>query len=189
MSSEIQSAGIEVTAGFIVGFDNDTSGIFQRQIDFIQQSGIITAMVGLLNAPSRTQLYKRLTHEGRIIKTFTGDNTDYSMNFIPKMNKEKLLKGYQTILNSIYSSKAYYERLIRFLKHFKPGAKVKKRLTMRRVLALFRSVLYIGILSKGRIFYWRLFLWSLFRRPKVFPMAIEYSIYGYHFRKVYRIAN
>lgn len=186
---EIHSAGIEVSAGFIVGFDNDTPGIFQRQIDFIQQSGIITAMVGLLNAPSRTRLFKRLTREGRILKTSDGNNTNYNMNFIPKMNKETLLQGYQTIVNSIYSSKAYHERLIRFLKYFKPGAKIQTRLTAGRILALFRSAFFIGILSNGRKYYWKLFFWSLFRRPKMFPMAITYSIYGYHFRKVFSITN
>ncbi len=185
----IQSAGIEVSAGFIVGFDHDTAGIFQRQIDFIQQSGIITAMVGLLNAPSRTRLFQRLKREGRIVHTSGGDNTNYSMNFIPKMNMDVLMNGYQTILNNIYSSKAYYKRLIGFLKEFTPGAKMVTRITMRKVLALIRSVILIGILSKGRIYYWKLFLWSLFRRPKLFPLAITYSIYGYHFRKVYRIES
>ena len=75
---KIQSAGIEVSAGFIVGFDSDNAGVFQRQIDFIQQSSIITAMVGLLNAPNRTRLYKRLSNEGRIIHRSGGDNTNYS---------------------------------------------------------------------------------------------------------------
>ena len=183
----IQSAGIEVSAGFIVGFDHDSSSIFQRQIDFIQQSGIITAMVGLLNAPSRTRLYQRLKNEGRIMHRSDGDNTNLSMNFIPKMNKDVLVRGYQSILNNIYSSKAYYHRLISFLKHFKPRAKVKQGINPVRILALFRSMLFIGILDKGSIYYWKLFLWSLFRRPKLFPRAITYSIYGYHFRKVCRI--
>ncbi len=185
----IHSAGIEVSAGFIVGFDNDTSNIFQRQIDFIQQSGIITAMVGLLNAPNRTLLYQRLKKEGRILKNSGGDNTDYSMNFIPKMNREILLQGYQHILNGIYSSKAFYIRLKSFLSKFDPGATVRVHFNRERILALIRSVIYIGILSKGRIYYWKLFWWSLLRKPKMFPMAITYSIYGYHFRKVYRIGS
>jgi radical SAM superfamily enzyme YgiQ (UPF0313 family) len=113
----IHSAGIEVSAGFIVGFDSDTPGIFQRQIDFIQRSGIITAMVGLLNAPNRTKLYNRLFKEGRILKRSDGNNTSMSLNYIPKMDKEVLLNGYQHILSSIYSRKAYYERLILFLKN------------------------------------------------------------------------
>ena len=185
----IQSAGIEVSGGFIVGFDSDSTTIFQRQIDFIQQSGIITAMVGLLNAPNRTPLYQRLESEGRILKNSGGDNTNYSMNFIPKMNKEILLNGYQQILNGIYSSKAFHFRLKKFLTGFNPGATIKRGLSGERILALLRSILYIGILSKGRIYYWKLFWWSLLRRPLMFPMAITYSIYGYHFRKVYKIGS
>jgi radical SAM superfamily enzyme YgiQ (UPF0313 family) len=186
---EIHKHGMEVSAGFIVGFDNDSPGIFQRQIDFIQQSGIITAMVGLLNAPNRTRLYQRLKKENRILGSSGGDNTDYSMNFIPKMNKEILLKGYQHILNGIYSSKAFYQRQKNFLSTFHPGATIKRDLKPERILALFRSMLYIGILDKGRIYYWKLFLWSLLKKPRLFPMAITYSIYGYHFRKVYRISS
>ncbi len=184
---EIQAAGIEVSAGFIVGFDNDTTGIFQRQIDFIQQSGIITAMVGLLNAPSRTKLYRRLKEEGRILRTHEGDNTNYTMNFVPKMNKEVLLEGYQKILSSIYSSKAYYERLKVFLKHFKPVAVNRGRVNRENIMALLRSVLYLGIIDRNRIYYWKLIFWSLSRRPDMIPMAVTYSIYGYHFRKVFRI--
>jgi len=184
--NQIQSAGMEVMAGFIVGFDNDTPGIFQRQIDFIQQSGIITAMVGLLNAPNNTRLYKRLSEEGRITSYASGDNTGYSINFIPKMDKEVLLNGYQSILNNIYSSKAYYERVIHFLKDFQPRIKSRTAISFGKILALFRSIIILGILEKNQLYYWRLFFWSLIYRPKLFPLAITYSIYGYHFKKVFR---
>ena len=183
----IQAAGIEVSAGFIVGFDCDTSTIFQRQIEFIQQSGIITAMVGLLNAPSRTRLYKRLSKEGRILQTADGDNTNYNMNFTPIMNKELLLNGYQKIVHSIYSSKAYHERLKGFLTHFKPRVVNRGRLNRENMMAFLRSVLYLGILDKSRIYYWKLLFWSISKRPDMIPLAVTYSIYGYHFRKVYRI--
>ena len=186
---EIQSAGIEVTAGFIVGFDHDTTAVFQNQVDFIQRSGIMTAMVGLLNAPTRTRLYHRLKREGRIIGNYEGDNTNYSMNFVPKMNKEILLSGYQTILTGIYSSKPYYYRLKRFLQEFEPAARFGRRLTFESIMALFRSMLYIGILGSDRTYYWKLLLWSLVRRPQVFPLAVTHSIYGYHFRKVFRIGS
>jgi radical SAM superfamily enzyme YgiQ (UPF0313 family) len=185
--ASIQSYGIEVSAGFIVGFDSDTPGIFQRQIDFIQRSGIITAMVGLLNAPSRTRLYKRLLKEGRILKTNDGNNTNYDINFVPRMDKEELMEGYQTILKSIYSSKFYYERLKVFLKRFQPIKVNRARVNRENILALLRSVFYIGILDRSRMQYWKLFIWSLFRKPAVFPLAVTYSIYGYHFRKVFRI--
>jgi radical SAM superfamily enzyme YgiQ (UPF0313 family) len=183
----IQDAGIEVSAGFIVGFDSDTPGIFQRQIDFIQKSGIITAMVGLLNAPSRTRLYKRLKKEGRILHTAEGDNTNYTMNFEPVMDKEQLMEGYQSIVKQIYSSKSYHERLKVFLKRFKPRKYNRGRVNKENILALLRSVFYIGILDRSRMEYWKLLTWSLFRKPGVFPLAVTYSIYGYHFRKVYRI--
>ncbi len=184
--NKIQSNGMEVMAGFIVGFDNDSPGIFQRQIDFIQQSGIITAMVGLLNAPNNTRLYKRLSAEGRIINYASGDNTGYSINFKPKMDKEVLLAGYQTIVKNIYSSKAYYERVILFLKDFPPSFTSQTALTFGRILALFRSMVILGIFTSNQVYYWRLFFWSLIYRPKLFPLAITYSIYGYHFKKVFR---
>lgn len=185
----IQAAGIEVSAGFIVGFDSDTSSIFQRQIDFIQQSGIITAMVGLLNAPSRTRLYKRLSTEGRILETADGDNTNYNMNFTPVMNRDLLLKGYYKIVHGIYSSKAYYERLKGFLSHFKPIVVNRGRMNKENMMALLRSIFYLGILDKSRIYYWKLMFWSIRRRPEMIPLAVTYSIYGYHFRKVYQIDN
>lgn len=186
---KIQEAGIEVSAGFIVGFDSDNAGVFQRQIDFIQRSGIITAMVGLLNAPNRTRLYERLSKEGRIINSSSGNNTDFSINFVPKMNLEHLQEGYRKILTNIYSLKPYHRRLIGFLRKFEPAVHGRLNINREKIAALLRSVLYIGILSKGRIYYWRLILWSLFTRPKMLPLAVTYSIYGYHFRKVYQISS
>jgi radical SAM superfamily enzyme YgiQ (UPF0313 family) len=185
--SIIQAAGIEVLAGFIVGFDSDTSSIFQRQVDFIQQSGIITAMVGLLNAPSRTRLYNRLKKEGRILQTNDGNNTNFSINFVPKMDEKELLKGYQSILANIYSSKPYYKRLKGFLRHFNPRVMNRGRISRENMLALLRSVIYLGILDRSRIYYWKLMIWSFFNRPEMIPLAVTYSIYGYHFRKVFRI--
>ena len=182
----IQRSGMEVTAGFIVGFDHDPPNIFQRQIDFIQQSGIITAMVGLLNAPRLSNLYKRLHSEGRILSSFSGDNTDYSMNFVPVMNQKELMKGYQRIIQNIYSSKAYYQRVRSFLKNYQPAFKRKVGLRLSSFLALFKSMLFIGILKKDRRYFWQLLFWSLFFKPRTFSLAVTYSIYGYHFQKVFR---
>ena len=175
---------MEVFAGFIVGFDNDPPDIFQRQIDFIQKSGIITAMVGLLNAPRLSKLYQRLQNEGRIIDKFTGDNTDYSINFVPVMDKNELLKGYQKIIRNIYSSKAYYARVLTFLKQYDPP--YCQPMSFNRIMALIKSIIYIGILKKNRIYFWKIFFWSIFNKPKSFPLAVTYSIYGYHFRRVFR---
>lgn len=180
----IQHSGMEVFGGFIVGFDNDPPNIFQRQIDFIQNSGIITAMVGLLNAPKLSKLYRRLENEGRIIEKFSGDNTDYSMNFVPVMDKNELLKGYRKIIQNIYSCKAYYTRVKLFLKKFDPP--FTEPLSLNRFMALIKSVIYLGILKKERIHFWKIIFWSVFNKPKSFTLAVTYSIYGYHFRKVFR---
>ncbi len=185
----IQEAGIEVSAGFIVGFDNDQPNIFQRQVDFIQKSGIITAMVGLLNAPRRSRLYQRLQEEGRLLHSFTGDNTDYSINFVPAMGRELLMEGYKRIVNGIYASKPYYERIKTFLEHYNPVIKTQTRVTWIKFIAFLKSIIYIGILNKNRVYYWQLILWSIRNKPKVFPLAVTYSIFGYHFRKVYRVLN
>ncbi len=181
----IQKMGIEVTAGFIVGFDNDPPSIFQRQIDFIQQSGIITAMVGLLNAPKLSKLYRRLEKEGRILSDFTGDNTDFSMNFIPRMDKTMLMEGYHRVVKEIYSGKVFYQRVITFLKAYDPPIREQTRINFHKLMAFFKSIIYLGIIKKYRIYYWRLLFWSLIHKPRVFPLAITYSIYGYHFRKTF----
>jgi radical SAM superfamily enzyme YgiQ (UPF0313 family) len=182
---KIHQFGMQVNGGFIVGFDNDPAAIFQRLIDFIQESGIVTAMVGLLNAPIGTKLHQRLLREGRLLKGFTGDNTDFSLNFVPRMSPEALLNGYRTILKSIYSPREYYERVKRFLEDFKPTQQRAFRFQMCYLNALLKSMLMLGIIGKERWHYWKLFFWSLFRKPKLFRLAITFSIYGFHFRKLF----
>jgi radical SAM superfamily enzyme YgiQ (UPF0313 family) len=181
---KIQQAGLEVQGGFIVGFDNDPTSIFEKLTNFIQESGIVTAMVGLLNAPKGTELHKRLENEGRMLKDFTGNNTDFSMNFIPKMDPKALLDGYQKILDKIYSPKYYYERVMQFMKEFEPKKKKVFHVNPNYILALFRSIIKLGIIGEERIYYWKLFFWSLFRKPRLFSLAILFTIYGFHFRKI-----
>jgi radical SAM superfamily enzyme YgiQ (UPF0313 family) len=182
---KIHSFGMQVQGGFILGFDSDPASIFERLIGFIQESGIVTAMVGLLNAPTGTRLYHRLAEENRLINNFTGDNTDLSMNFIPKMNQKALISGYKKVLDTIYSPVHYYERLMLFFKEYQPVQKRVFRFHSYYIGALFKSILYLGIIGKERYYYWKLFFWSLFKRPKLFPIAITLSIYGFHFRKVF----
>ena len=181
---KIQKSGLEVQGGFIIGFDNDPPTIFDRLTNFIQESGIVTAMVGLLNAPNGTKLQKRLITEGRMLKDFTGNNTDFSINFIPQMNSEVLIDGYKKILDTIYSPKYYYERVMRFMKDFEPKKKKVFHLNPNYILAFFRSIFKLGVVGEERIYYWKLFFWSLFRKPQLFSLAILFTIYGFHFRKI-----
>jgi radical SAM superfamily enzyme YgiQ (UPF0313 family) len=180
---KLQRAGLQVQGGFIVGFDNDSTSIFQQQIDFIQKSGIVTAMVGLLQAPLGTRLYERMQKEERLVKEFSGDNVDGSTNIIPKMGLESLRDGYRKLLNQIYTPKLYYERVRTFLREYHPP-KIKIHLEPQYIMALWRSIYQLGIRGVERVQYWRLFFWTLFHRPQLFPLAITFAIYGFHFRQV-----
>ncbi len=180
----IQRAGLQVQGGFIIGFDNDTPSIFQRQIDFIQKSGIVTAMVGLLQAPTGTRLYKRMEQEKRLMGSSTGDNVDGSTNIIPKkMDLDVLQKGYRVVVKTLYAPKNYYARVRTFLREYK-APKITIPLNGEYIRAFFRSNLQLGILGKERLHYWGLVFWTLFRRPQLFALAITFAIYGYHFRQV-----
>jgi hypothetical protein len=166
-----------------VGFDHDTPSIFQRQIEFIQNSGIVTAMVGLLQAPPGTHLYERLKREGRLLGKMTGDNVDGTTNIIPQMGIDTLREGYKSIMEHIYSPKYYYQRVRTFLREYHPPS-IKSPLDFQRILAFFRSIYKLGIVGKERRYYWGLLIWTLFRRPALFPLAVTMAIYGHHFQKI-----
>jgi radical SAM superfamily enzyme YgiQ (UPF0313 family) len=187
---KIQRFGLRVIGGFIVGFDSDQPTIFDRLIEFIKTSGIVTAMVGLLNAPRGTKLEKRLQGEDRLLKGITGDNTDASLNFIPKMKQDTLLDGYKRIIGHIYAPKVYYERVKRFLREYKPAIKLHFHFKLLRLNSgyswvLFKSIWFLGVKDKARLQFWRIFFWSLFLHPRLLPQTITYSIHGFHFRSVF----
>jgi hypothetical protein len=182
----IQRAGLQVQGGFIVGFDSDPLSIFQRQVEFIQNSGIVTAMVGLLQAPPGTGLFERLRRENRLIGLISGDNADGTTNIIPKMGLNALLEGYRSILRQIYSPRYYYQRVVTFLLEFK-NTGVETPMDLQRFLAFFRSCLRLGVLGRERAHYWKLMGWTLLRRPRLFSLAMTLAIQGYHFRKVSEI--
>lgn len=181
---KLQKMGFIVSAGFIVGFDNDNSKVFEEQINFIQKSGIVTAMVGLLNAPIGTKLFKRLTEENRLLSDFTGNNMDGSINFIPKMKYTDLMAGYNRIVRTIYSQKDYYYRIKKFLHNYELPAWNSNKLSLREIKAFLRTLWRLGIIEKGRRYYWKIFLYSLIKYPQKFPIAITMAVYGYHFRRV-----
>jgi radical SAM superfamily enzyme YgiQ (UPF0313 family) len=179
----LHRAGLQVQGGFIVGFDSDTPNIFQQQIEFIQRSGIVTAMVGLLQAPPGTKLYERMKSEGRLISRLSGDNVDGSTNIIPRMDLEVLRTGYRQILEHIYSPQHYYERVKTFLEDYDPP-RLNLKIDAGYLAAFLRSVGRLGIKGSERVQYWKLFFWTLFRKPRLFPLAITMAIYGFHFRRV-----
>lgn len=179
----IQRAGLQVQGGFIVGFDSDTPSIFRRQIEFIQKSGITTAMVGLLQAPPGTRLFKRMKQENRISGATSGDNVDGTTNIVPRMAAKTLREGYDEILKHIYSPANYYQRAKTFLREYH-APKIKTPLSVGRLLSFARSTVRLGVIGRERIHYWKLLIWTQFRRPRLFPVAVQIMIVGHHFRKV-----
>ncbi len=183
---KIQSAGVQVMAGFIIGFDSDEQTIFQRQFDFIQESGIITAMVGLLQAPFGTRLYDRMKADGRIIEEMTGDNADGTTNIKTKMDQTILINNYRTLMKDLFSPIPFYKRIRTFLIHFHP-IPMPVSINKNDIFALVKTVWFMGITGPDRFEYWALIWWVLTRMPAKFAMAITLTVYGYHFRQVAKL--
>jgi radical SAM superfamily enzyme YgiQ (UPF0313 family) len=180
----IQRHGLEVQGGFILGFDTDTPNTFDNMIKFIQKSGIVTAMVGLLHAIPETKLYKRLHAEKRILTIPTGDNTDFSLNFIPEMSIDSLMKGYKRVIDTIFTPKNYNKRIITYLKEYNKIA-VNTKLSIGLQLKAFSKAIWkIGITGNGKFHFWKLMLWTIIRKPYLMSEAVTHSIYGYHYRTV-----
>ena len=180
----IQRHGMQVQGGFIVGFDGDPPSIFRSQIEFIQRSGIVTAMVGMLMAPPGTSLYKRLEVEDRLQRGGSGNNTDGSTNIVPKMGLEKLTAGYKQVVSTIYSPRYYYERVRTFLLEYQPSGMVRRSYSPRYIRALFRCMWTVGVKQRGRTDFWKGFAWTVRNRPRCFPMFITFAVQGYHFQMV-----
>jgi hypothetical protein len=177
---KIQRRGIEVTGGFILGFDTDAPDIFDRQISFIQQAGIPIAMVGLLNALPNTQLWRRLDREGRLKRSTTGNNTHtLDMNFEPRMPESTLIDGYKRVLSELYSPKHYFERCITLLRRLSPGIKAVRSTSWIEIRALLLSLLKQSF-SSHSLHYWRYLFRVLSTRPRLFPDAMALAIKGYH---------
>ncbi|GMU95753.1 B12-binding domain-containing radical SAM protein [Ignavibacterium album] len=183
---KLQRAGFIVSGGFIVGFDNDTEKVFDEQFQFIQQSGITNAMVGLLNAPTGTKLYKRMKSEGRLLDMFSGNNMDASINFIPKMNYKTLIRGYSNLLHSIYSQKEYFRRVYEFLSEYRKPEWQSGKISLREIKAFLRLLWLLGIVERGKKYFWKLLFLTVFKYPEKFTTAMTLAVYGYHFRRVIR---
>jgi radical SAM superfamily enzyme YgiQ (UPF0313 family) len=183
----IQRHGIEVMAGFIVGFDNDPEDIFERQINFIRQSAIPIAMVGLLNALPDTQLWKRLDREGRLLGTdATGNNTVCTFNFKTRLDPAFLVRGYQHIMRTIYGPREYYARVLDSLRRTKRPQASEQHVysAMAGLAALARILLKLGVIDRERKEFWRFFVQALIKHRKQLADSLRLAAVGYHCRKL-----
>lgn len=181
---KIYNYGMEVYGGFIIGFDHDDETIFKTQLEFIQETGIVVAMVGLLTALPGTKLYKRLKSEGRLIGESSGNNIDFTINFVPKLlEKELLISEYKKLLHSLYNVRNYYDRIFNFLKEYKHHTNDK--LTQNLLTGFLKAVYMLGIQDKNRFYFWKMFLTCIFKYPKALPKALTQTIYFAHFEQIF----
>jgi radical SAM superfamily enzyme YgiQ (UPF0313 family) len=179
----IQRAGMEVMGGFIVGFDNDPSNIFDLQFEFIQRTGIVTAMVGLLTALPKTRLYQRLINDGRLRHDSSGNNTEAVLNFVPKLDRDFLLAGYRQLMRALYEPATYYERVMTLLGEYKPRGP-RLRPSRDEMRAFLKSLWSLGVWHRGRRAYWKFLATVLVCHPKQISLAVNLAIWGHHFRRV-----
>jgi radical SAM superfamily enzyme YgiQ (UPF0313 family) len=191
----IQSYGMQVMGGFILGFDTDKEDIFDRMVEFIQKSGIPIAMVGLLQAMPGTQLFRRLRREGRIVDSGGGDNTGGSLNFLPHMDSARLMEGYRSVLKRIYSCEAYYERVKLYLSRTQPKpakaprgerAKSEPWMTRDNLRALVHSVIRQGVFGRAKWSYWKFVATAATRYRHCFGAAMTLAVMGHHFEVMTR---
>jgi len=180
----LQRHGFDVSGGFIVGFDSDRPDIFDRQINFIQKSGIVLAMVGMLQAPIGSRLFKRMKDENRLIDGWNGNNVNGSLNFHPRMHPDLLVEGYKRIIRTIYSGGSYLERALTFLKEYKLPASRAGRLSLEQITAAVKALWRLGVIDPEKSYFWQLLRQTLRDFPQKLPQALTLAIKGYHLRAV-----
>ncbi|MBN2194092.1 MAG: B12-binding domain-containing radical SAM protein [Polyangiaceae bacterium] len=182
----LQRWGLQVQGGFILGFDGDDARTFSEMVDFVQRSGVVTAMVGLLQALPGTRLQARMRREGRLLDAGTGDNVDGQTNIVPRMGLATLREGYRRVLTELYSPRVYYARVRTFLSEFCKGMgppPPRGLPRLRQLRALLASTVILGVFGEERVEYWKLMVWTLVFRPRTFPLGVRLAIMGYHFRR------
>jgi radical SAM superfamily enzyme YgiQ (UPF0313 family) len=174
----IQSYGIQVQAGMIVGFDADDDSIFEEQLAFIQAARIPVSMTGMLQALPKTPLHARIVRDGRLLRETSGDQFAFS-NIVPAgMSRERLHEGYRWLIGQLYDFDNYRRRTLAFLlnrgrqvhggRNIRPG----DLLRLRRVLA---ATLLRGGWRRAW-FTLRLLGATLLRRPSVFKEAVSFAV-------------
>jgi radical SAM superfamily enzyme YgiQ (UPF0313 family) len=179
----LQAAGLEVMAGFIVGFDSDPTDIFTRQFEFIQRSGIVTAMVGLLTALPQTALHDRLAREGRLVSESAGNNTEAVINFVTRLDRDFIIRGYKDLMCRLYAPQNYARRVRALLRTLGRQA-AGRAVAWGDLQPVWRSAWLLGLRNPGRGSFWSMCAWTLLSRPRHFAIMIELLILGHHYRRV-----
>jgi radical SAM superfamily enzyme YgiQ (UPF0313 family) len=170
----IYAAGVDILAGFIVGFDRDTPKTFGEQRRFIERSGIMVAMVGLLTALPKTPLFARLKREGRLVEGAAhGDNTGGRSNIVPKnMSAAEMGAGYRRLYAQLLSDGAIARRIRNKLAHFGALPPLKRE-TFTEAARIVLRLLWRGIARGGPARAWHFARSLPLARPRLVPLAVN----------------
>lgn len=181
----LHSSGFIVVGGFIVGFDSDKPDIFQKQIDFVEESGIILSTMNILKAPPGTELYERMKKEKRLIERFSFQET--RTNFIPKMSPEVLENGFKKIVTRLYSPESVYERILTFLSIYEyPQTEIKipDPSPAKYLLPILNVIFKIGIAGPERKYFWKLLFLGLRKYPNKLDHVVLNLVMMHQLRKL-----
>jgi radical SAM superfamily enzyme YgiQ (UPF0313 family) len=172
--------GLDVWAGFILGFDNDGPDSFDQMIQFIQSASIPYAMVGMLGALPNTPLYARLEKEGRLRPDFIGDQFGLT-NVVTRMPAAQMLDGYRKVLETVYHPDVYFRRCMDNLLRWKPAAGSLRPMGWRDVSSGLRALWGQGIVGRYRGSYWQFLSWVMRNCPEKLGRAIAQAAAGHHY--------
>jgi radical SAM superfamily enzyme YgiQ (UPF0313 family) len=172
--------GMDVWAGFILGFDSDGPDIFDRMIDFVRRAAIPYAMVGILGALPNTPLFARLKKEGRLRPEFKGDQFGLT-NVITKIPAEQMVAGYRRVLENLYSPEEFFRRCRENLERWKPVAGSGRRPQLRDFRNALRAIRGQGLNSPYRRAYWRFLRWVVRHQPQKLARALAQAAAGHHY--------
>jgi radical SAM superfamily enzyme YgiQ (UPF0313 family) len=174
----VQSYGIQVQAGMIVGFDHDDASIFEEQLRFIQEARIPVSMTGMLQAMPKTPLYDRIEREGRLLTESTGDQFVLS-NIVPsQMSRRALYEGYRWLAEQLYDFRNYRERTLAFLMNRGTqihGGRNLRSGDLKRLASVLRDTVVLGG-PRRAWFTLSLLGATLLRRPSVLKEAVSFAI-------------
>jgi radical SAM superfamily enzyme YgiQ (UPF0313 family) len=181
----ISSYGIMPFVGMIVGFDHDTSSVFQEISDFLDATSTPIASISVLNAPKNTPLYERMKQEGRLIEDFKGF-WHLTTNITPRrMTLKELYAGHKNLFIRIYEPENFKRRMIGWLKnvtYFTDLYSTKKK-------NLYRIFLFIKILRhflfrvppSVRSMFWDILKASWRINPRLISRAISVLVQYWHY--------
>ncbi|MCP5067071.1 MAG: B12-binding domain-containing radical SAM protein [bacterium] len=174
---KVQSYGIQIQAGMILGFDNEDSSIFDEHLRFIQSARIPVSMTGMLQALPNTPLRERVALEGRLITESQGDQFVFSNIEPQKMTRSELFRGYADLIHDLYSYRNFGRRCREYL--WNRGERVASHAIRKRELKLGARVLRDTLLHSGlrrALFTSRLLIETAFRRPSLLADAISLAV-------------